>query len=102
MAGNIFGPSLDRNVNIILKRFEEQWSPPGIVQQYERLVGVSDGDDGRDILDLKGQRARGFGKHDPGVGAHDLRDACPEAWIIVGCLYPKRLRTVRQKSRVGP
>jgi hypothetical protein len=62
MAGNILGPHLDREIHAMAKGFEKQRRPPGIIQEYERVPGVGDRDDGRDILDVKHQRTRGFAR----------------------------------------
>ncbi len=84
MAHDVFGGGVDDDVDAVAQRLLEQGRRPGIVEHHQRAGGVGRGGDGRDVLDLEGQRPRRFQVDDAGVGPDELGDAGADQRVVVG------------------
>ncbi len=96
MAGQVFRARLDRHVDAVRMRSEEERRRPGVVHQNAGAVRVRDRGDRGNVLDLEGLRPRRFGQHRSGVRPHQRFDPGADLGVVIGGLDPHPLQ-----SRIG-
>jgi hypothetical protein len=97
MAGRIFGRGVNRNVDTMVERLEEQRCRPGVVHGDQRAVRVGDFGDGRYVLHFESVGAGRFGMDQFGIGAHELFDVGADGGIIISGLDAKSRQHAMQK-----
>ena len=91
MADDVLGAGIDRDVDAVIERLEEQRRGPGVVHDHPRAALVRGRRDGRDVLHLEGERARRFDIDDLGARAHQGRDIGAQVRVVIGGLDAEAL-----------
>ena len=86
MPADIFGGSLNADIDAEVQRTMIERGGPGVVVDDERPVRMRNGDDGGNIRHLEGLRARRFQQHGAGIGLEQLFNSRTDCGIEIAGL----------------
>ena len=82
MARRVFGRRVDRDIDAVIERAEEEGRGPGVVHHHIGTHGMGLRGNGRNILHLEGARAWSLHKNNPRVLSHLRGNARTDTGIV--------------------
>jgi len=91
VAADVFGRRVHGHIDTEVECTEVQWGRPRVVHDDQRIAGMSNFGNGRDVLDIERQRPGRLDEYDPRVGTEFAGNVGTQQRVVVAYLDPQTL-----------